>query len=93
MSDLLCSRSIELRARACGQEERVIHITQFFLLQLMLRTGLIRPTCSGVFHLLPMGLRVLNKLTQLIHSAMAGVGAVQMALPILTPATQWRKTG
>ncbi len=62
-------------------------------MQLMLRGGLIRQSCSGIYHFLPMGQRALDKLSQLVHSAMGHIGAQKMAMPFLTPAALWKKTG
>ena len=59
----------------------------------MLRGGLIRQSCSGIYHFLPMGQRALDKLSQLVHSTMGHIGAQKMAMPFLTPATLWKKTG
>ena len=61
--------------------------------QWMLRLGLVRQSCPGVYHLLPLALRSLEKLVALIDSEMKAIGAAKMAMPILTPATLWKKTG
>ena len=68
-------------------------IGHFYNLQWMLKLGLVRQSCPGVYHLLPLGLRSLEKLVALIDGEMKAIGAAKMAMPILTPATLWRKTG
>ena len=59
----------------------------------MLKLGLVRQSCPGVYHLLPLALRSLEKLVALIDNEMKAIGAAKMAMPILTPATLWKKTG
>ena len=59
----------------------------------MLKLGLVRQSCPGVYHLLPLALKSLEKLVALIDTEMKAVGAAKMAMPILTPATLWKKTG
>ncbi len=61
--------------------------------QLMLRAGLIRQTSSGVYHLLPLGLRALDKLISLVDREMAAIGGAKLALSMLTPAAQWKTSG
>ena len=52
----------------------------------MLNLGVVRRSCPGVYHLLPLGLRSLEKLVALIDSEMKTIGGAKMAMPILTPA-------
>ena len=59
----------------------------------MLNLGVVRRSCPGVYHLLPLGLRSLEKLVALIDSEMKAIGGAKMAMPILTPAALWKKTG
>ncbi len=59
----------------------------------MVEGGLIRQSCSGIFHILPMGQRALDKLSCLVHSAMKSIGAQKMTMPLLAPAALWKKTG
>lgn len=59
----------------------------------MLRMGLIRQSCPGMYHLLPMGLRALEKLIALIDHHMQAIGAVKIALPIVTQSALWKKSG
>lgn len=64
--------------------------TQF---QLLLECGLIRPTTSGFFTILPLAKRALDKLEQLVHSCLETVQAQRMLLPCLTSANLWQRTG
>jgi len=55
--------------------------------------GLMRQSCSGVYHLLPMGFRALEKLITLIDEHMRAIGAVKMAMPMITPTSLWKRSG
>jgi len=48
---------------------------------------------SGVFHLLPLGLRVQDKLEALIDKHMSSIGASKLALSSITTEALWRQTG
>ena len=61
--------------------------------QLLLEAGLIRQSSSGVYHLLPLGMRVLERLVAIVDCHMQAIGGAKMALSILTPATQWKASG
>lgn len=59
----------------------------------MLDLGIIRQANPGCFHLLPLGLRAMDKLTKLVDTEMQKVGCQKMVLPTLTNAGLWRTTG
>ncbi|CAH1642528.1 unnamed protein product [Spodoptera littoralis] len=61
--------------------------------KLLLECGLIRPTGPGLFTILPLARRALDKLENLIKSCIEAAGGQRMAVPSLTPATLWDKTG
>lgn len=60
---------------------------------LSIRAGLIKPLMSGVYSYLPLGWRVLSKITQIIREEMDRIGAQELALPSLSPSDLWQKTG
>ncbi|USW47904.1 Class II Aminoacyl-tRNA synthetase/Biotinyl protein ligase (BPL) and lipoyl protein ligase (LPL) [Septoria linicola] len=60
---------------------------------LLLRAGFIRQAQSGIFHLLPLGLRVLEKVERLIDKHMQSVGASKVSLSSLSAAELWEKSG
>lgn len=60
--------------------------------QLMLRAGLMRMLVAGVYSYLPLGLRVLNNIENIIRSQMNGIGAQELLLPGLQPQELWDKT-
>ncbi|KAL1792055.1 hypothetical protein ACET3X_009806 [Alternaria dauci] len=60
---------------------------------LLVRGGFLRQAHSGVFHLLPIGLRVQDKLEALIDKHMGSIGASKLALSSITTEALWRQTG
>jgi prolyl-tRNA synthetase len=61
--------------------------------QLMLRAGLIRRLASGLFTWMPMGLRVLRKVEQVIREEMNKAGAFELLMPAIQPAELWQESG
>ncbi|WWP00922.1 MAG: proline--tRNA ligase [Candidatus Dasytiphilus stammeri] len=67
--------------------------TELISYQLMLRAGLIRKLASGLYTWLPMGIRVLRKLENIIREEMNKMGALEIVMPILQPAELWQNSG
>ena len=63
------------------------------LSQLLMDTGIISLRSNGMFALLPLGERVMMKLTKLIDKEMSCIGAQRLSLPLLTSGELWKKTG
>ena len=61
--------------------------------RLMVRAGLIDKLGSGLYNVLPMGLRSLRKIEAIIREEMNRTGAYEFELPILVPASLWQKSG
>ncbi len=61
--------------------------------QLMLRAGLIRRVAAGVYAYLPLGQRVIHKVSQLIREEMNRAGGQELLLPALQPAELWQESG
>jgi prolyl-tRNA synthetase len=61
--------------------------------QLMLRAGLIRRLASGLFTWMPLGLRVLRKVEQVVREEMDRAGALEIVMPAVQPAELWQETG
>ena len=61
--------------------------------QLMYRAGMIRKSSAGHFSLLPLGIRVLNKLERLIDQHMDSIGGQKTQLPSLLPRELWERSG
>ena len=61
--------------------------------QLMLRAGMIRQEAAGIYAWLPLGLRVLKKIEQIVREEMDRAGAVEVLMPTLQLADLWRESG
>ncbi len=61
--------------------------------QLMLRAGLIRKLAAGVYSFLPLGLRVLNKVENIIREEMDAEGAQEVLMSALLPAEAYQDSG
>ncbi len=61
--------------------------------QFLLRAGFIDRLTSGVFSYLPLGLRVLNKIENIIREEMNSVGGQEILMPALHPRENWDVTG
>ena len=60
--------------------------------QLMLRAGLIRRLASGLYTWMPLGLRVLNKVQQIIREEMDASGALEVLMPVVQPSELWQES-
>jgi len=60
---------------------------------LLLRAGLIRRVGAGIYSFLPLGVRVLRKIEQIVRSEMNAAGAQEVLLPALLPAEYFQETG
>jgi prolyl-tRNA synthetase len=61
--------------------------------KLLLRAGLIRKLAGGVYTFLPLGLRALRKVEQIIREEMDRAGALELLMPALQPPEIWQQTG
>ena len=61
--------------------------------RLMLRAGYIRKMGSGLYSFLPLGMRVLNKITAIVNEEVESTGAQQILLPFVQPAELWHQSG
>ena len=60
---------------------------------LMLRAGYIRKLASGVYTMLPLCVRVFEKIKNIIREEMIAAGAQELLLPVVMPAEIWQETG
>ncbi|CAL7937952.1 unnamed protein product [Xylocopa violacea] len=58
----------------------------------LIKYGFIKQVNSGMYAFLPLGLRILNKLTKLVDNEMEKIGAQKLLLPALTAQHLWEKT-
>ena len=61
--------------------------------QLMLRAGLMRKLASGTYIYLPAGMRMLQKVMQIIREEMNTSGAQEILIPMVQPMELWQRTG
>ena len=61
--------------------------------QLMVRAGYVKRLSSGLYTWMPIGLRVLRKIENIIREEMNASGAVELLMPAIQPAELWQETG
>src|SRR5512138_229953 len=61
--------------------------------KLLLRAGLIRKLSGGVYTFLPLGLRALRKVEQIVREEMDRAGALEVLMPVLQPQEIWQQSG
>lgn len=61
--------------------------------QLMLRTGMIRQSSSGIYIWLPFGHAVLKKIEQIVREEQVNAGAIELLMPTIQSAELWKKSG
>ncbi|HWK52837.1 MAG TPA: proline--tRNA ligase, partial [Hyphomicrobiales bacterium] len=61
--------------------------------QLMIKAGMIRKLASGLYTWLPLGLRVLQKVTDIVREEMNAAGALEICMPVVQPAELWIESG
>ena len=57
--------------------------------QLMLRAGLIRRVAAGIYNWMPLGLRVLRKVEQVVREEMERAGALELSMQVVQPGELW----
>lgn len=60
---------------------------------LMLRAGLVRPIGAGIYSFLPLGYKVVRKVSDIIREEMDAIGGQEFHLPALNPREIWEETG
>jgi prolyl-tRNA synthetase len=61
--------------------------------QLMLRAGMIRQSSAGIYSWLPLGLRVLRRVEQIVREEMDAAGCHEILMPAIQPAELWQESG
>jgi len=61
--------------------------------KLMIRAGMIKRLGSGIYNYMPMGLRVIRKVENIVREEMNRAGAVELLMPLVQPAELWQETG
>ena len=61
--------------------------------EFLLRAGYIRQTAAGIYSVLPLALRSLRKIEQIIREEMNAIGGMEILMPVVNPAEIWKETG
>ena len=61
--------------------------------RLMLRAGMIQQSSAGIYSWLPLGLKVLNKIEQIVREEQDKAGALEIKMPTIQPAEIWKESG
>ncbi|CAK7035956.1 MAG: Proline--tRNA ligase [Desulfovibrio sp.] len=61
--------------------------------KLLLRAGMVRRLTSGLYIYLPLGLRVINKISRTVREEMERAGFRELLMPMVQPADLWKETG
>jgi prolyl-tRNA synthetase len=61
--------------------------------RLMLRAGMLRQEAAGIYAFLPLGLRVLRKIEQIVREEQNRSGAIELLMPTIQSADLWRESG
>lgn len=61
--------------------------------KLMMRAGFIRKVAAGIYSWMPMGLRSVRKVENIVREEMNRAGAIEVSLPVVQPAGLWQETG
>ncbi len=61
--------------------------------QLSIRAGLVRQLATGIYAYLPLGWRVMQRISAILRDEMERVGAQELSMPMVQPAEPWRATG
>ncbi len=61
--------------------------------KLMVRAGMIRKLAAGIYNYLPLGLRSVRKVENIVREEMNGAGAIELLMPTVLPAELWIESG
>src|SRR5688572_26899036 len=61
--------------------------------QLLLRAGYVRPLAAGIFSLLPLAHRSMEKIARVIRQEIDAIGGQELTMPVVHPAELWQETG
>ena len=60
--------------------------------KLMIRANMIKPLASGIYSWLPLGLKILNKVEEIIRNNMNAYGCLEVLMPMVQPKSLWDET-
>ena len=77
---------IATRKEAPAEAELLSH-------QLLVRAGMVRLLGSGLYTIMPLGLRVLKKIEMIIRDELNDTGCIELLMPAIQPADLWKESG
>ncbi|MBT6602619.1 MAG: proline--tRNA ligase [Nitrosomonadales bacterium] len=77
---------IATRKEAPAEAELLSH-------QLLVRAGMVRLLGSGLYTIMPLGLRVLKKIEMIIRDELNDAGCIELLMPAIQPADLWKESG
>nr|CAG8485729.1 12121_t:CDS:2 [Entrophospora candida] len=84
--------TIKETSKSHSKEEESLTSSSGESYRLMTRAGFIRQSSSGIYTLLPLALRSLEKIERIIDIELENIGAQKLSLPILLSSNGWKKT-
>jgi prolyl-tRNA synthetase len=60
---------------------------------LLLRAGMVRKSAAGIYTFLPLGYRVLHKISNIVREEMDAIGSQEILMPVLQPDDIWHESG
>ena len=67
--------------------------TEIISHQLMIRAGMVKQASAGIYSWLPLGLKVLKKIEQIVREEQNNAGAIEMLMPTIQSSDLWIKSG
>jgi len=61
--------------------------------QLMLRVGMIKQSSAGIYSWLPLGLKIMKKIEQIVREEQNKIGAQEILMPTIQPSEIWKESG
>ena len=61
--------------------------------KLMIRAGMIRKVAAGIYNYLPLGLRCISKVENIVREEMNRAGAIELLMPAVVPSELWKESG
>src|SRR5207249_1449090 len=77
---------LSTRKEAPAEAETISH-------RLMLRAGLIKRVAAGIYTWMPLGVRVLQRVEEIVREEMNRAGAIELLMPVVQPAELWKESG
>lgn len=74
-------------------QKEVPHEAEIISHQLMLKSGMIEKQASGLYSLLPLGVRVIQNISNIIRQEHEKISCAEILMPIIQPASLWRESG